>query len=76
MEKTALAKRHDMDQKEQLKLHQTARLEAHIQRHDIFFDVTGPSVVCKVIANVSNFVYPQILSTSANISTLIKTTRE
>ncbi|EJD73821.1 hypothetical protein LOAG_18785 [Loa loa] len=32
MEKTALAKRHDTDQKEQSKLHQTARLEAYIQR--------------------------------------------
>ncbi|CAG9534251.1 unnamed protein product [Cercopithifilaria johnstoni] len=32
MEKTALAKRQDMDQKEQFKLHQIARLEAYIQR--------------------------------------------
>lgn len=35
MEKTALAKRHDTDQKEQFKLQQIARLEAHIQRQDI-----------------------------------------
>ncbi|VDN32650.1 unnamed protein product, partial [Gongylonema pulchrum] len=32
MEKTALAKRKDVDQKEQLKLRQTARLETQIQR--------------------------------------------
>ncbi|VIO94010.1 conserved hypothetical protein,hypothetical protein [Brugia malayi] len=32
MEKTALAKRHDTDQKEQFKLYQTARLEAYVQR--------------------------------------------
>ncbi|OZC06653.1 splicing factor 3A subunit 3 family protein [Onchocerca flexuosa] len=32
IEKTALAKRHDTDQKEQFKLRQTARLEAYIQR--------------------------------------------
>ncbi|VDK67823.1 unnamed protein product [Onchocerca ochengi] len=37
IEKAALAKRHDTDQKEQFKLRQTARLEAHIQRQDIFF---------------------------------------
>lgn len=45
MEKTALAKRHDADQKEQFKLHQTARLEAYIQRQDISLYVYENAVI-------------------------------
>ncbi|MCP9261269.1 Splicing factor 3A subunit 3 [Dirofilaria immitis] len=48
MEKTALAKRHDMDQKEQFKLHQTARLEAYIQRQDIYLYLCKCIVVSSI----------------------------